>query len=279
MARANRPTGGESLDSFRRLFPGPKPLIGVIHLPPLPGYPASPGLQAVIDKALFDLEALGTGGVDGVLVENEEDRPHRVEARPETVAAMTRVARELITAARRTLVGVEILLNDPWASLAVAVASGAAFIRTDYFVDRMERPEHGGEMKIDPVGLMAYRQGLRAENVLVLADIQVKYARMLVERTLTDSALLAVRHGADAIVVTGTVTGEPPRAVDLVAAKAGASGCPVLVGSGLDAANARALLGVADGAIVGTSLKTGRHIDPAKVEQLVAEARALERPR
>ena len=275
MARAKRPRGGP-LDSFRRQFRGRKPIIGVIHLPPLPGYPASPGLQAVIDKALRDQEALETGGAAGVLVENEEDRPHRVKARPETIAAMARVARELVRAARRAQVGVEILLNDPWASLAVAAASGAAFIRTDYFVDRMERPEHGGEMKIDPVGLLAYREELQAREVLVLADVQVKYARMLEERTLTESARLAARHRADAIIVTGTVTGDPPSGEDLEAVRAGSSGRPVLIGSGLDATNARALLRAADGAIVGTSLKTGRHIDPAKVGQLVAEAHALE---
>jgi uncharacterized protein len=264
------------LGRFAQLFVQRSPILGVIHLPPLPGYPHSPGLTAVIEKALRDQEALEAGGVSGVLVENEEDRPHRLEARPETIAAMTRVARELVAAARRAPVGVEILLNDPWASLAVAAMSGAAFIRTDYFVDRMERPEHGGEMKIDPAGLLAYRQELRAADVLILADIQVKYARMLEERTLTESARLAARHGADAIIVTGTVTGEPPSAADIAAAKAGADGCPVIIGSGLDAANARGLLAVGDGAIVGTSLKTSAGIDPAKVASLVAEANAVE---
>jgi predicted TIM-barrel enzyme len=150
--------------------------------------------------------------------------------------------------------------------------AGARFIRTDYFVDPMERPEHGGAMKIDPAGLLARRAELRADHVLILADIQVKYARMLVERTLGESARLAREHGADAVVVTGAMTGEAPGAAELGEARAGASSCPVLVGSGLDAANARALLAAADGAIVGTSLKTGAHVDREKVERLVAEA-------
>ena len=261
---------------FMELFPQRHPIIGVIHLPPLPGYPSSPGLGAVIEKALRDQVALEAGGASGILVENEEDRPHRVEARPETIAAMTRVARELVSAARRVPVGVEILLNDPWASLAVAAMSGAVFVRTDYFVDPMERPEHGGAMKIDPAGLLAYRDELRAHSVLILADIQVKYARLLEERSLGESARLAAWHRADAIIVTGSVTGEAPGALEIEAAKAGASGCPVLIGSGLDAANAQALLRRADGAIVGTSLKTGDHVDPAKVGRLVAEACALD---
>lgn len=262
------------MERFNRLFPGRKPIIGVIHLPPLPGYPGSPGISAVVEKALRDLEALEGGGVDGVLVENEEDRPHRVEAAPETVAAMTRVATELVRASPRLAIGVEILLNDPCASMAVARMAGAAFVRTDYFVDEMERPEHGGAMKVDPVGLLAHRERLGAGDVLILADIQVKYARMIVPRPLRESARLAREHRADASVVTGRVTGDPPLVEEIAEAKAGAPDCPVLVGSGLDAANASALLAVADGAIVGTSLKTGPRVDPSRVEALMAAARA-----
>jgi predicted TIM-barrel enzyme len=76
--------------------------------------------------------------------------------------------------------------------------------------------------------------------------------------------------------MTGRVTGEPPQAADLEAARAGAAGCPLLIGSGLDAQNAPRLLALADGAIVGTSLKTGDAVDRAKVEALVAAARALD---
>lgn len=262
------------MSRFRDCFRQRKALIGVIHLPPLPGYPASPGIDAIVEKALLDGRRLEAGGMDGILVENEEDRPHRVEAARETIAAMTRVARELVTAAGSALVGVEILLNDPEASLAVAQASAASFIRTDYFVDPMERPEHGGAMRIDPEGLLAYRRAIGAEKVLVLADIQVKYARMLVPRPLTDSARLASEKGADAVVVTGAVTGEPPSLDDLKEAKSGAGNVPVLVGSGLDRTNARSLLAIADGAIVGTSLKRGAAVDASVVEALVSEARS-----
>jgi hypothetical protein len=260
------------MSRFRELFGESKALIGVIHLPALPGYPASPGIERVVEKALLDLEALEAGPVDGVLVENEEDRPHRVEAARETVAAMARVARELVLAARTTRIGVEILLNDPEASLAVAAMSGASFIRTDYFVDPMERPEHGGAMRIDPEGLLRYRRELRAEPVLILADIQVKYARMMVERSLEESSRLAREAGADAVVVTGTRTGEPPALPAIEDARRGAGDVPVLVGSGLSAANAGSLLSVADGAIVGTSLKRGEAIDPGKVREILRAA-------
>lgn len=264
----------DSGSRFLDAFPRPGPVIGVIHLPPLPGYPASPGLQAVVRHALADLGALIAGGVDGVLVENDGDQPHRVTAAPETIACMTLIAREVISAAGDIPVGVEILLNDPQASLAVAHATGARFIRTDYFVDRMTRPEYGGEMAIDPVGLMKYRERLGARDILVLADIQVKHARMIEPRPLAESAALAREHGADGIIVTGALTGVPPGARDLQEARQGARAVPVLVGSGLDDANASALMPAADGAIVGTSLKTGARVDPDKVRRLMVRVRA-----
>jgi uncharacterized protein len=190
----------------------------------------------------------------------------------ETIAAMAVIARELVRASRGIAVGVEILLNDPEASLAAALAAGAAFIRTDYFVDPMSRPEHGA-MRIDPAAVIAYREQIGASEILVLADIQVKYATLLAPRSLTDSAELAGRHGADAVVVSGTRTGEPPSRDELDSARAGA-GVPVLVGSGLDPANAHDLLASADGAIVGTSLLREGHADRERVDELVRAAAA-----
>jgi membrane complex biogenesis BtpA family protein len=262
------------MPTFRDLFPAAKAVIGVIHLPALPGYEGSPGIDGVVAKALADLAALEAGGADGVLVENEDDRPRRILSAAETTACMTRVTRELVVAARRCVIGIEILLNDPEASLAVALASGARFIRTDYFVDPMERPEYG-PMRIDPVGLMAYRRAIGAENVLVLADIQVKYARMTVERSLAESARLAREHGADAAIVSGVRTGDPPVAADLIDAKRGAGPMPILIGSGTDAGNACALLAACDGTVVGTSLKEGAMIDAGRVKELVAIARSV----
>lgn len=260
---------------FTDVLSAPTPIVGVIHLPALPGYDASPGLDAVLAHALADLGAFVAGGVDAVLVENEGDRPHRVKAEPDTIACMTRIARAVVREAGDLPVGVEILLNDPRASLAVAHATGARFIRTDYFVDRMERPEHGGEMAIDPAGLLAYREALGAAGVLILADIQVKHARMIEPRPLSISAMLAGQHGADAIIVTGDLTGLAPSMADVEEARRGASAVPVLVGSGLDDANAGRLLGAADGAIVGTFLRTGGAVDAERLRRLMDAVHAV----
>lgn len=256
------------MNRFRALFGDARVIIGMIHLPPLPGYPDSPGIETLVQHALADLETLERAGVSGVLIENEYDRPHRVTATAEVTAAMTRVTREVVTAGRATNVGCEILLNDPRASLAAAGAAGAQFIRTDYFVDRMTRPEYG-EFAIDPDGLLRYRRDIGADNVLILADIQVKYATMVERRPLAASARLAASKGADAVVVTGTESGDAPGVAEL---REAAQGLPVLIGSGLDAANAAELLAECDGAIVGTSIITDGRVDADALRKLMTAA-------
>lgn len=255
------------MSRFSELFPGCKPIIGMIHLPPLPDYVKSPGMDAIVESALGDLRVLEECHVDGVLIENEYDRPHRVLATPETVHAMTQVTEAVVAASHRIVVGCEILLNDPRASLDVARAAGASFIRTDYFVDRMSRPEYG-EFAIDPEGLLDYRVSIDAADVLVLTDIQVKYATMLEDRTLAESAALATARQADAIVVSGSATGSAPVPDELIAAGRGA-GVPVIIGSGLDATNAVSLMPLCDGAIVGTALMRDRRVDSGRVTSLL----------
>lgn len=243
----------------------------MIHLPQLPGYAGSPGIDAIIRHAVADLRVLEAAGFDGVLIENEYDRPHRVKATAETVAAMTRVTRTVVQERKQIAVGCEILLNDPQASLAVAGMCDADFIRTDYFVDTMTRPEYG-EFEIDADELIAYRRLIGAENVLILADIQVKYAQMLQPRPLSDSARLACEKGADAIVVTGDASGDAPLSRQLREAATGAAdfGVPVLIGSGLDQSNAAGLIGDCDGAIVGTSLMKGKSVSRSAAHDLMS---------
>lgn len=243
----------------------------MIHLPPLPGYADSPGIDAIVRHAVAEMRVLEDAGFDAVLIENEYDRPHRVKAAPETIAAMTRATRAVVQERDRVAVGCEILLNDPEASLAVAHMCHADFIRTDYFVDPMTRPEYG-EFEIDADKLLAYRASIGADNVLILADIQVKYAEMLRARPLSESARLACQKGADAIVITGNASGDAPVALQLREAAKGTAGfqVPALIGSGLDARNAAELLRHCDGAIVGTSLMKDRVVDNNAARDLVA---------
>ncbi|MEZ5759072.1 MAG: BtpA/SgcQ family protein [Emcibacteraceae bacterium] len=255
------------MTNFKSLFKNEKPIIAMIHLPPLPDYENSPGMDAIIESALHDLSILEKYGIDGALIENEYDRPHRVKAEPQTIKAMTEVTKAVVKASRNCVIGVEILLNDANASLDVAKAAGAQFIRTDYFVDPMSRPEYG-EFDIDPEAVIKYRKSIDAEDILIMADIQVKYAKMLVKRTIEQSAKLATDHHADAVVVSGDATGDAPVINDLINAGKGA-GVPVIIGSGTDADNAVELLSHCDGAIVGTALMQDQIVNAARVEKLL----------
>lgn len=261
------------MSRFLETFPHAAPLIGMIALPPLPGYQAYRTIDALVDAALADLDALQTGGVDGVLVENDFDQPHTLVGGPEIVAAMTRVTREVVQRAR-VPVGIEVLLNDWRGSLAVAAATGASFIRLDFFVDRVRSKL--GIIEPEPAAILAYRDLIRASHVQLFTDLQVKYSTPVDgPKPIERSALEAAAAGADAVVVTSHETGTGPHPDDLRAARAG--GVPVLIGSGLSPANARALAPLADGYIVGTSLRSGREwhdrVVSAQVHALLHEIR------
>lgn len=226
----------------------------MIALPPLPGYPAFSTIDALVEAALADLAALEHGGASAVLVENDFDQPHTLVGGAEIVAAMARVTAEVVRRARIP-VGVEVLLNDWRASLAVAAAAGARFIRLDFFVDRVRSKL--GVIEPDTAAILDYRQRIHAEHVQIYADLQVKYTTMADgPKPIARSAREAAAAGADAVIVTGTETGIGPEAADLLDARAG--DVPVLIGSGLGPDNAARLVPHADGFIVGTSMRSGR---------------------
>lgn len=255
------------MSRFLSLFPGPRPVIGMIALPPLPGYPTHAGIDALVEAALQDLAALEAGGVDGALVENDFDQPHTMAGGPEIHATMTRVTREVVARAR-VPIGVEVLLNDWRASLAIASATGARFIRMDFFVDRVMTK--CGPFEPDPPAVLAYRRAIGAERVQLFADLQVKYSTPLGgPKPMALSAREAEAAGADAVIISGAETGIGPAASDLRAARAGA--LPVLIGSGLTPENADALIPLSDGAIVGTSLRSGRGASDRVVLAQVAD--------
>ena len=178
----------------RALLARARPLIGVIHLPPLPGYPESPGLAAVVAHALAELATYRVGGLDGVLVENEHDRPHRVEAGRETIAVMTAVTRALVAAADRPARRHRDPAQRP-GGLARRRTRLGRRLHPHRLLRRRDEPP-GARRDAHRAGeVIAYRARIGAERVLVLADIQVKYAQMIAPRTLGESARDGVRGG------------------------------------------------------------------------------------
>lgn len=250
-----------------------KALIGVVHLPPLPGAPLwSMSVREIAERAVGDALKYAEAGFTAVLVENYGDKPYyprRVP--PETVASMSvvvaRVAEEVSIP-----VGVSVLRNDSLAALAVAAAAGAEFIRVNVLSEAYATDQ--GVIEPEAHVLMRMRRSLQAD-IKVLADIRVKHARPLVERPLEHSARdLAERSLADAIIVTGEATGEPP-SLEAARVVKGAVSRPVLAGSGVTASNIQEILSICDGAIVGTAAKqeakTENPVDPARAKA-IAEA-------
>jgi membrane complex biogenesis BtpA family protein len=261
---------------FDNIFPKRKCIIGMIALPPLLGYPQFKSMARLVESALSDLDTLQRGGVDGVCVENDYDRPHRLKATPEIVASFTRVAHEVVLHAV-VPVGLQVLLNDWRASLAIAKVARASFVRLDFFVDTVRI--QAGEIRPVPAAILAYRKKIRAQQIALFTDIQVKHSTLLERgKTLATSAQQAILRGSDAIVVTGDLTGQKPALADLREARESANNFPILVGSGATSENIRKLLRYADGAIVGTAFKRSAspedRVNLALVRKLIKTARA-----
>lgn len=237
------------------------PIIAVVYLPASLGYKNHPGMSDYFQDVLAQVHILLECGADGVLLENENDRPYTLTANKEVLATMVAAACRVRWAYPDLYLGVEFLLNDPATSLAVAKAAQADFIRTDYWVDRMSRPEYGGEMAIDPEGINHYREYLGAQNIDIYADIQVKYAQMIHPRALIESANEAIAKKAQVAVVSGDRTGEPigEKALKELALVNPAG--PIFLGSGLSLDNFEKLLPWCEGAIVGTALMQNGRID------------------
>ena len=239
------------------LFGNNCPVIGVVHLLPLPGSCRWNGdMDEVIERAEQEALALASGGADGIIVENFFDAPFaKDKADPAVVAALTR-ALLAIKAVVDLPLGVNVLRNDALSALAVAVAVGAQFVRVNVLSGAMITDQ--GIIESNARELHLYRKLLSSEDtVKVFADVMVKHAYPMAPGCdLAQSAKDTVyRALADAIIVSGTSTGSSPAKSDIEMVKHAVPGVPVLIGSGASAENAAELLGVADGAIVASSLK------------------------
>jgi uncharacterized protein len=236
-------------------------VFGMIHLQALPGAPLFTSLDEVIEAAVADARAIRDGGCDGFAIENYGDRPFtrgRVEA--ETVAAMTRVIAAVLSEVAMPF-GVNVLRNDARSALAIAAATGAAFVRVNVHTGAFVTDQ--GIIEGDAFATLRARAAL-APSVLIFADYLVKHATPLGDVSASD---LRERGLADALIVTGAATGaaaDPSRLRSLREQL----DAPLLLGSGLTAENAHDFSD-ADGAIVGTSLKTNGVVDAGRVEAVV----------
>ena len=264
------------LDSFRLsklndLFRVKKPVIGMVHCWPLPGAPgyAGGGVDAIADAARRDAEALLLGGVDGLIVENMWDTPYRAGPKlaPESIAAHAVVARA-IRAMTELPMGINVVHNGGTALLGIALAAGAEFMRVCMFTGAgvWDAGEWDEGCAAD---LMRRRAELGAQGIRVFADVDKKHSVRFPGIDLRTHVEWTRFFGADALIVSGRMTGDAPDLGKVREARALAGETPLLIGSGATAENVAAFVDVADGVIVGSYLKAeGRCENAVDVERV-----------
>lgn len=250
------------------------------HFPPLPGTPLyddAAGVAGILDRVTGDIEKLLRGGVDGILFCNEGDRPYSLVAGFEAVAVMTRVI--TYAAPKDRPFGVDFLW-DGKAALAMAMATGGSFVR-EVFTGVYDSDM--GLWNTDAAGLLRYRRQIGAQGVKVFFNVTPEFAAPLGRRPVGVLAHSAVVSSlADVILVSGRMAGAEPDIAALRDAKAAVGpDVPVLVNTGAKAENIKQFLEVADGVIVGSSLKvdgyTWNPVDEQRVQAFMHAVRDVRR--
>lgn len=249
----------------------------MVHLGATPGAPlhdAKSGPDGLVDDARRDLLALQAAGFDAVMFGNENDRPYELKVDPASLAAMAYVIGRLASEIELPF-GVN-LLWDPVASIAVAAATGASFVReifTGAYASDM------GMWSPDAAAAMRYRDRIGRRDLALMFNVSAEFAYSLDRRSVADRARSAVFSSIpDAILVSGAITGEAARMEDLEETKRALPGTPVLANTGVRHASVQDTLSVADGVIVGSALKvdgdTWKPVDPERASEFMRLVRA-----
>jgi membrane complex biogenesis BtpA family protein len=263
------------MDALTRLFAVQKPVIAMLHLPALPGRPEhdrSAAVAGAVESVGRDLEALQDAGVDGVLFCNEADIPYQLKVGPEISAAMASIVGQLRSVLRVPF-GVN-LLWDPIASLAVARGTGASFIR-EVLTGVYESDLGMIEPRIGEIA--GYRAAIGGDDIALFDNIAPEFASAVGSRGIAERARGAAFLRVDAILISGPAAGVSFEMNDLREAKEAVPDTPVIANTGVRADRIAEIFGVADGVIVGTSLKvdgqTWNPVDPDRAKRLMEAAR------
>lgn len=260
-------------------FGNRKPVIAMAHLPPLPGaplYDANTGMNGILDYVARDLENLQAGGVDCIMFGNEGDRPYLLSASPQSLAAMAAVVGAL-KGALRVPFGVNYLW-DPVATVALGVATGAAFAR-EIFTGVYDSDM--GLWQPNAAKAVRLRHDLGRDDMKLLFNVNAEFASPIGSRPIDSRAKSAVFSSlADVVLVSGPMTGQPVDGSDLRRVKEAVGDTPVFANTGVNKDNVADILSVADGVIIGTHLKvdgdTWKPVDPGRVKRFME---AVERAR
>jgi uncharacterized protein len=249
-----------------------KLIIAMAHIGALPGsplYDADGGMEKLIDGVLADILNLQAGGVDAIMFGNENDRPYVFKAPAEGLAAMTAVV-QAVKPALTVPFGVNYLW-DPLASVAIGCATGAKFVReifTGVFASDM------GLWQPDCAGPARLRRTLHRPDLKLLFNINAEFAHSLDTRPIALRAKSAVFSSlADAILVSGPITGQPARDSDLRGVCEAVHEVPVFANTGVTIDNVRDVLSLASGVVIGTHFKVGgitwNQVDGGRVKRFM----------
>jgi uncharacterized protein len=261
---------------FSKVFGSAKPVIAMVHFGALPGsplYDAAGGIDALYEGCRKDLKALQGAGVDAVMFGNENDRPYEFKVDTASTATMAAVIGRL-----RVDIKVPFGVNVLWdglSSVALASATGASFVREIYtglYASDM------GLWQTNAGDAQRYRQRLNRNDLAMFYNISAEFAASMDPRSLPDRARSAVFSSVpDAILVSGAITGEAPAMSDLGAVKKVIPDTPVLANTGVKKETIGEVMRLADGCVVGSSLKvdgnTWNAVDADRAQSFMDAAR------
>ena len=255
-------------DWLFEVFGVKKPVIAMCHLIALPGdpqYDHAGGVKKVIELARQDLHALQAGGVDAVMFSNESSLPYLTEVEAITTATMARIIGELISEID-VVYGVNVLW-DPKASLDLAMATGAKFVREIftgvYASDFGLWNTNAGEV-------VRHQHRIGAQDVRLFFNIVPEAAVYLAERDVADIARTTVFNTQpDALCVSGLTAGQETSSEVLSVVKSAVPETAVFANTGVNPDNVQEQLSIADGAIIGTAFKVdGKTFNPVAEERV-----------
>ena len=267
-----------SLKKFNSLFKTHKPIIAMIHLPALPGSPLyndKKGLDYILESAEKDLISLQNAGVDAIMFGNENDRPYEFKVNPATTSTMAFVIGSLKNKIKIPF-GVNVLW-DPMSTIALAASTGAHFVReifTGTYASDM------GIWNPDAGKIMRYRDSLNRKDLLMFYNISAEFAYSLDRRSVAERAKSTVFSSLpDAILISGQITGESINLNDLKQAKELLPDIPILANTGVKIENIEKTLSLADGVIIGSSLKvdgnTWNQVDPLRAREFMEKVKII----
>jgi membrane complex biogenesis BtpA family protein len=255
-----------------------KTIIAMAHIGALPGaplYDADGGVEGLIENVIKDVEKLQAGGVDAIMFGNENDRPYRLEASVESVAAMTAVV-SAVKPMLKVPFGVNYLW-DPYATVAIASVTGASFAReifTGLFASDM------GLWEPNAANALRLRNHLGRNDLKLLFNINAEFAATLDHRPIELRAKSAVFSSlADVILVSGPITGQPAEMSNLKSVRAAIPETPLLANTGVNIDNVADIMTYADGCVIGTHFKvdgnTWNAVDAERVLRFMDKLRGL----